>query len=72
MNDCVEIKVSRGNVHFSHWDSNPYLTYQRLYSNGPVSECPQRKLGSIIIQTVHILSYRMIVRTQAHFQWRTL
>ncbi len=28
--DCVEIKVSRGNVPFPHWDSNPCLTYQWL------------------------------------------
>ncbi len=28
--DCVQIKVSRGNVPFPHWDSNPCLTYQWL------------------------------------------
>ncbi len=54
--DCVEIKVSRGIV--------PSPTETRTHvshisgSNGPVYEClPLLLLGTIIIQTVHILQH---------------
>jgi hypothetical protein len=41
--DCVEVKVSIGNMPFPHRDSNG--------SNGPVSECPPvYKLGTVIIR----------------------
>jgi hypothetical protein len=50
--DCVEIKVSIGNVPFPHWDSHISVALMAQYLN----VC-QRKLGTSITQTVHILQH---------------
>jgi hypothetical protein len=67
--DCVEMKVSRGNVLFptgtrTHVRISVALVAQYL-------NVRQLKLGTIIIQTVHV-SYSMIVWSQAHCKWKTL
>jgi hypothetical protein len=41
----------------SPWDSNPCPTHQWLYIAAQHLNVRQRKLGTIIIQTVHILQH---------------
>jgi hypothetical protein len=48
--DCPEIKVSRGNVPFPHRDSNPCLSVALM---AQFLILRQRKLCTIIIQTLH-------------------